>query len=82
MDLLTTQSLPIRSRVDRDHASIVLTVSASYLRIQEHLSPEHLLMYFFTKCCINRTTWSPKKGNSVHGTFVQSISPWNDHGKV
>jgi hypothetical protein len=44
MDLLTTQSLPTRSRVDRDHASIVLTVSASYLRIQEHVSPEHLLM--------------------------------------
>lgn len=66
--------------------SIVLAVSASFLcgpfATRCTSSPEHLLRYFFTTCCTGCTAWSPKKDNSVPGTFVLDVSRWNDHGEV
>ena len=47
-----------------------------------HVCPEHLLICFFTRCCAGCRAWSPKKDNSVSGTFVLNVSRWNDHGEV
>lgn len=76
----------VRCRADLDVLSLVLVVSASFLcgpfASRCTSSPEHLLMYFFTRHCTGCMAWSPKKGTSVPGTFVLNVSRWNDHGEV